>query len=395
MEFDPLSLFTPPEKTHHDSVELQSPICLLKDVDIADVEHVEGSDDDHLVPLHVLDLPMLQLQPCYEAMWVLLLLLSPSDVLNFGGKTELLAQEIDVEAVFKEKSISPDVLESALTWFKDSCPRLNSREKLGYLPRLSESFRMNYSTEYNRYMTNIISNELKWIDDPNTIHKLASLRLSENCGRTAQPEITRKIALPNLSKYVSGEYILLKEPSLTSDNLGLKTWGSSLILSKRLLTNPEYLRGQVLELGSGTGLVGMVCAIQGFKTYLTDLPEIVPNLRDNINLNGIDCVAHELDWCNPASFIEAFGPITFETIVVSDPIYSSHHPQWVVNMIKQFLKPDGRVMIQLPLRRGFEAERANLWKIMSTDFVELEMEIEDGSDDFGEMKFCFKMLERL
>jgi predicted nicotinamide N-methyase len=395
MEFDPLSLFTPAEKTHQDSVELQSSIYQLKDVETKDVEHVDGSDDDHLVPLHVLDLPMLQLQPCYEAMVVLLQLLSPSDVLNFGGKKEFLSQEIDVEAVFKEKNISPDELESALAWLKVNCPRLNSCEKLGYLPQLSESFRMNYSTEYNRYMTNVISNELSWMDDPNLIHKLASLRLSENCGRTAQPEITRKIALPNLSKYVSGESILLKEPSLTSDNLGLKTWGSSLILSRRLLKNPGYIQGQVLELGSGTGLVGMVCAILGFKTYLTDLPEIVPNLRENINLNAIDCVAHELDWCDPASFIRAFGPITFETIVVSDPIYSPHHPQWVVNMIKQFLKPDGRVMIQLPLRPGFEQERANLWKIMSTDFVELEMEIEDGSDDFGEMKFCFKLLKKL
>ena len=39
---------------------------------------------------------------------------------------------------------------------------------------------------------------------------------------------------------------------LTNDNLGLKTWGSALILSQRLLVHDhtKYLYKSVLELGS-------------------------------------------------------------------------------------------------------------------------------------------------
>lgn len=387
MDFDPLSLFTPRkveddeggvvEYTYQNSLEETSVI----------------EDDSHLTPLHVLDLPMLQLKPTFEALMVMLMLLSPNDVYNFTGEEVKDLEEIDIDLVLLEKQVPDELLSSALQWLASNCPRFDTRQKLGYTPHLATSLKD--SSEYNDYMTRIISNQLAWMDISNAdlVHKQASLRLSENCGRTAQPEIIRKIALPNLAKYTNDKYIKLKEPSLTSDNLGLKTWGSSLILSQRLLSRDNYLSGNVLELGSGTGLVGMACALRGFDTYLTDLPEIVPNLLDNVKLNDIKATVFELDWCNPQSFKDKFGDITFETIVVSDPIYSSQHPQWVVNMINQFLKSKGKVLIQIPIRHNFGPERANLWSLMLVGFNELEHEVEDGFDDFGELKFCFKMFE--
>ena len=56
----------------------------------------------------------------------------------------------------------------------------------------------------------------------------------------------------------------------------------------------------MLELGSGTGLVGMVSSLLGYPTVLTDLPEIVPNLQLNVDLNKLNNVTVlELDWTNP------------------------------------------------------------------------------------------------
>jgi predicted nicotinamide N-methyase len=64
---------------------------------------------------------------------------------------------------------------------------------------------------------------------------------------------------------------------------------------------------KVLELGSGTGLVGLAAAaIWQCMACLTDLPDIVENLDYNIDCNCITISEHGgaatakiLDWSNP------------------------------------------------------------------------------------------------
>ena len=84
--------------------------------------------------------------------------------------------------------------------------------------------------------------------------------------------------------------VRLHEPSLTSDHLGFKTWTSSVLLSRRLTSLQQYLpqsQLRVLELGAGTGLVGIAAACAwGAKVTLTDLPDILPNLQMNTDRNG-------------------------------------------------------------------------------------------------------------
>ncbi|KAI6892878.1 hypothetical protein KC334_g13122, partial [Hortaea werneckii] len=100
--------------------------------------------------------------------------------------------------------------------------------------------------------------------------------------------------------------IHLHEPALTADNLGLKTWASSYLLAKRLVllhsdnnesdsttypSAPTLLPtlppdAEILELGSGTGLVGMAAArVLQRKVWLTDLEGIVGNLERNVRGN--------------------------------------------------------------------------------------------------------------
>ena len=50
-----------------------------------------------------------------------------------------------------------------------------------------------------------------------------------------------------------------------------------------------------------------------------------------------------------------------------------------------------RVLVQIPLRPKFENERQVLWDLMEANlYLETEHEIEEGFDDFGEMKFCLR-----
>jgi hypothetical protein len=90
--------------------------------------------------------------------------------------------------------------------------------------------------------------------------------------------------------------LTIREPPITGDSLGLKTWGSSYVLAQLLpqfaksslshLLGPEAPKLSVLELGSGTGLLGLAAAcLWHVPVILTDLPDIMPNLIHNAESN--------------------------------------------------------------------------------------------------------------
>ena len=83
-----------------------------------------------------------------------------------------------------------------------------------------------------------------------------------------------------------------------SDLMAHYLWDSSLLLSQLISGSTQHKQNsrwsvqglQVLELGSGTGLVGMVCALAGAdRATLTDYPStnILKNIRHNIETNAI------------------------------------------------------------------------------------------------------------
>lgn len=418
MDFDPLSLFTPPERTERsflsgpespENTEETGPTSHSPNTGTQKYpaqEHGEFEHPDpetHLEPVHSHDLPLLQLKPPALVLLTVLKLLSPNDIYNFADDEKTFD---GIEEIFGEKEVQ-DTVKEALVWLSAHCGRFDTALKLAHLPLLSTSLKRTHESAYNAWLTSIVSSPLDWVDkedDKDAVSKLASLRLSENCGRTAQPEITRKITLPNLSQFLTrGKYILLKEPSLTSDNLGLKTWGSSIILASKLVQNhlfsPEkHLLSPVLELGSGTGLVGLVGALLGYEVTLTDLPEIVPNLKTNLDLNGVVAGADQLDWSCPSLFLEKYGKDKkFNTVILSDPIYSSQHPYWVVNMIEMFLSqdPNARVLIQLPIRKSYEKEREVLRDLLEEQRLEPTLtETEVGDDEFGLTQYSFSRYRR-
>ena len=277
-----------------------------------------------------------------------------------------------------------------------------------------------------QYLTKIISSPLMWIEDDEQreqIWEAASQRLSERSGRTAMGAITRSFAIP-LSPTISSNIctqipssgselspefdnnnmvqLTLYEPPMTSDNLGLKTWASSYLLAKQLCSLRKHIPdlaadASILELGAGTGLVGMAAALVFERhTILTDLPEIVPNLEQNARSNseaisscGGTASAAVLDWTRPNELeLDSFdgSPNSFPLIVVADPIYSSDHPRMLVDAIKCHLSADAnaRLVIELPLREAYADERQDLRdRLAEIGLRIIEQGEEVGYDDWS------------
>ncbi|TIA77256.1 VPS28-domain-containing protein [Aureobasidium pullulans] len=290
-----------------------------------------------------------------------------------------------------------------------------------------------------QYLTRIVSSPLTWIEDDAEKEKIwdsASLRLSERSGRTGMGAISRSFRIPLSAETTNSSSTMkpvittsdeqdtnidvkIHEPALTEDNLGLKTWASSFVFARNWhnlrdripLVFGKDKNATILELGAGTGLVGIAAAaVLGAQVLLTDLPEILPNLERNIasnketieSRNG-SAQAAMLDWTAPEKIIypedsEGKRPLVAEAesskyplVVAADPIYSKEHPAWLVQTINCHLArgPDARVLIQIPIREAYAEERADLKDRMVKVGLEIcheqtEIGYDDWSDGQGE-----------
>lgn len=157
-------------------------------------------------------------------------------------------------------------------------------------------------------------------------------------------EITRR--WPFEAESYSSFDLVVREPPLTGDNLGLKTWGSSYVLAQMLdtiaeqsmshLLGPKYSvpKPTVLELGSGTGLLGLAAAtIWQTRVLLSDLPEIMLNLAHNVETNrsmiegsGGSVESGALTWgggedeIDPVLFVDKNA---FKVTIIDTPVHTT------------------------------------------------------------------------
>lgn len=217
--------------------------------------------------------------------------------------------------------------------------------------------------------------------------------------------------------------VRIQDSPVIADALGNRTWGAAPLLARRLLGDfktqspPE----KVLELGAGTGLVGLAVAAalrqrQSNTLPCADLtdyhPHVLKTLQHNARLNGFEdtggCKVARLDWqavhaCvgggdGAAAAAEAVyrstaqtvpdndddeadvgdaldGHVTswptisadakYDLIIAADCIYDPLHPKWIRSVASQHLdrgSASSRMLLISPLRRTHQVEIDAIYK---------------------------------
>ena len=193
--------------------------------------------------------------------------------------------------------------------------------------------------------------------------------------------------------------VQISEPHVKSENLSLSTWGASFVLANHLhkITVPAGVN--ILELGAGTGLVGLsAAAIWQASVVLTDLHAIVPSLEANISLNqklleqtGGKARAGSLDWTSPSEIVLS-DSLTIsrepknkpQVILAADTIYDEDHPELLCDNIVKWLAegPDSRVIMCYPLRMAYIDHVRDFWERMDAAGLEC---CEEGKEEADEI----------
>jgi len=150
--------------------------------------------------------------------------------------------------------------------------------------------------------------------------------------------------LPFLGRHLTiGDIAGEGEPVAADGATGRNTWDASVVLTAYLEAHPSYIEAKsVLEVGSGTGLVGIACAALGAKnTVMTDLSYTLINLHNNVEKNqgvlkNAKIRVKELDWTRQETYLTN---TVWDVLVAADVVWLEHLVPPLLNAIDAHAGP--------------------------------------------------------
>ena len=200
---------------------------------------------------------------------------------------------------------------------------------------------------------------------------------SDSTNDEAEEALTREFSFPtNLG--VPVEVTLNDAPLTGADHtdVGLQSWGASIVLSSMMCADPERFgltsaslaeRPTIIELGAGTGLVSLTLArlLPTLSVYpagisATDYhPTVLANLQDNINTNfppgdnvNMPVSAMALDWSVPPSELQSSS----EFLIAADVVYAPQHAAWLRDCAAHLITGDGVFWLIVTVRQNGKFE---------------------------------------
>ncbi|KAI2620950.1 hypothetical protein GGS26DRAFT_298050 [Hypomontagnella submonticulosa] len=183
-----------------------------------------------------------------------------------------------------------------------------------------------------------------------------------------------ELAESSMRQKVGIDVRLNDAPQTTTDHtdVGLQSWGASIIFSDLLCASPARFgitrdilgsSPRIIEFGAGTGLVSLALAkalphldISDATLIATDYHSaVLANLQSNIKLTQANVETCPLDWSDPD--LGAPLDVPADLLVATDVIYAPEHAMWLRNCATQMLSPEGVFWLLMTVRPNgrFEA----------------------------------------
>ncbi|KAF8193533.1 putative methyltransferase-domain-containing protein [Mycena galopus ATCC 62051] len=259
-------------------------------------------------------------------------------------------------------------------------PIPNPRSNTAAAALRSDEFERAYTIRWLTYLINNVENLRGSPSEVDSVVGRAASLLA-NCGGTSSAgTITRTFEFQSERGPIKRDIA----------SVGAQTWGGACVLSEiiaaqpadfGLVTDPLSPPLRVLELGAGTGLVGLVLAtvaksigVDSVTVVSTDFyPSVLDNLASNISTafstpnRSISISSHFLDWSTfSKNNIELPPPVDtpFDVILGADVVYEPEHAPWIHACVSRLLAPGSSSQFHLvvPLRRThtFESNSVEL-----------------------------------
>ncbi|XP_049743949.1 protein N-lysine methyltransferase METTL21A isoform X3 [Elephas maximus indicus] len=157
-------------------------------------------------------------------------------------------------------------------------------------------------------------------------------------------------------------------------------WDAAIVLSTYLEMGAMELRGcSAVELGAGTGLVGIVAALLGAHVTITDRKVALEFLKSNVEANLAPqiqpkAIVKELTW---GQNLQSFSPGEFDLILGADIIYLEETFTDLLQTL-EYLCSD-RSMILLACRIRYERDN-NFLAMLERQFTVSKVHYDPGKD---------------
>lgn len=150
-----------------------------------------------------------------------------------------------------------------------------------------------------------------------------------------------------------------------SGDEGVVVWDAALVLAKYLERHQRRLKldgAKVVELGAGTGVVGIAASVLGANVTITDLQRVVPLMKKNIETNNEvifgSVKAQTLVWGDKEQLQGIINPQP-HLILVSDCVYYEASLVPLVETLKTLLTPDSEVLLSYEIRDTEQKRRVH------------------------------------
>ncbi|KAJ7738733.1 putative methyltransferase-domain-containing protein [Mycena metata] len=236
-----------------------------------------------------------------------------------------------------------------------------------------------------RWLTYIVNNAERLEGDGSEVEKVidrASTLLANCSGTSSAGVIDRVLDFPSPRGVIS---ITLRDIPLENgdfNSVGAQTWGGACVLSEMIADRPadfglvpreSTTPLRALELGAGTGLVGLTfttvansigipVSVICSDFYPSVLENLALNIATNFPVQNPSITSHFLDWSSLAGDHPPPLPppldVQFDVILGADIIYEPEHASWIHACVSQFLDRSkaSEFHLVIPLRQTHALE---------------------------------------